>query len=112
MRSAGVAAIVLVTVVTACGDEPPRPPPPQCALKHLPAWSRSTRGVGGAVTFNEVMYHPAAGAPEWIELYNPLAIDADISGFRLDGAIDYTFVEGTRIPPGGFLVVASDGAMP
>ena len=32
----------------------------------------------------------------------------DVSGFRLDGEVSYTFPSGTKIPSRGFLVVAAD----
>ncbi|HVV83956.1 MAG TPA: lamin tail domain-containing protein, partial [Kofleriaceae bacterium] len=92
------------------GTDAAPPPASLCAAKHLAPWTRSTADVGGAATFTEVMYHPAAG-PEWLELHNPFAIDFELSGFRLDGAVHLTFADGTRIPPGGYLVVASS-AMP
>ncbi len=64
------------------------------------------------VTFNEVMYHPATNesAMEWVELYNQLSYDMDLSGWRLDNGIDFTFPEGTLIRGRSYLVVASDPA--
>ncbi len=37
------------------------------------------------VVFNEIMYHPPAGAAnvEWIELHNQQAIDVDISSWSI-----------------------------
>ncbi len=60
------------------------------------------------VVFNEIMYHPTDGAAEWIELYNQMGIDIDMSGWSLEGAVDYTFPDGTIIRSDGYLVVASD----
>ena len=113
-------AFVLATSALACGGEldldppdPPDEPTSLCAAKHLAPWSRRALGVGGQVTINEVMYHPAGlAAVEWIELYNPLAFDFDVSGFRLDGAVHVTFADDTRVPAGGYLVVASSAALP
>jgi hypothetical protein len=64
------------------------------------------------VTFNEVMYHPLTNEPamEWVELYNQMSYDVDLSGWRLDDGIDFKFPEGTRIPGRGCLVIASDPA--
>jgi len=59
------------------------------------------------VVVNEIMYHPAAGAPEWIELYNQMGVDIDLSGWSLEGAVEYTFADGTLIRAGAYLVVAS-----
>lgn len=82
-----------------------------CAAKSLKPWSRKSGSVGGSISFNEIMYH-AAGKPEldWIELYNPLGISMDLSDFRLQGAVSYTFPAGTFIAARGFVVIAADAA--
>src|SRR5687767_7708880 len=61
------------------------------------------------VVFNEVMYHPLTNESqlEWIELQNQMAVDMDISRWRLDGGISFSFPEGTVIRAGGYLVVAA-----
>src|SRR5690349_6332973 len=61
-----------------------------------------------SLVFNEVMYHPATNEPamEWVELYNQLAVDLDISGWSLDGGILYTFASNTIVHGGNYLVVA------
>lgn len=62
------------------------------------------------VVFNEVMYHPDElneASFEWVELYNQLAVDMDISGWSIDNGVDFTFPEGTVIQGGGYLVVAA-----
>src|ERR1041385_7588911 len=60
------------------------------------------------VVFNEIMYHPATNEAnfEWVELYNQMAVDMDISKWSIDGGIEYTFPEGTVINGGAYLVVA------
>ncbi|MBN2508309.1 MAG: lamin tail domain-containing protein [Verrucomicrobia bacterium] len=70
------------------------------------AWADAT------LVFNEVMYHPATHEPvmEWVELYNQLAVDLDVSGWSLGGEAGYTFPPGTRVPGRGFVVVAIDPA--
>ena len=45
-----------------------------------------------------------------VELHNQMAVDIDLSGWRLDGGIGYAFADGTIIPAGGYLVIASDPA--
>jgi hypothetical protein len=64
------------------------------------------------VVFNEIMYHPLTNeaAWEWIELRNQQAVDMDISGWSLAGGVEFTFPEGTIVPGGGYLVVASSPA--
>ncbi|MBK7191574.1 MAG: lamin tail domain-containing protein [Myxococcales bacterium] len=117
MHRGRLAVLGLVVAALGCGDDGAPPPPPPavglCAAKTLAPWARAERGVGGAVTLNEVMYHPGPASPgEWIELYNPLAIDVDLSGARLAGAIAYTFPDGARVGPRGFVVVADGPGVP
>jgi len=60
------------------------------------------------VVFNEVMYHPQTGDNvEWVELYNQMGIDIDISGWSLQGGVEYTFPPDTIIGAGDYMVVAS-----
>ncbi len=69
--------------------------------------------LDSTVVFNEVMYNPVdsdnAGT-EWIELYNQLVVDMDISDWSLEGGVDYTFPDGTIVPGRGHLVIAADPA--
>ena len=62
------------------------------------------------VTFNEVMYNPAAddAGGEWIELHNQLSVDVDLSNWRLSEGVDFTFQSGTTIEAGEYLVIAKD----
>lgn len=69
-------------------------------------------GVDSVVTFNEIHYHPtfAQTSGEWIELKNQNSANVDLSGWRLDGGVDFVFPAGTVIPGGGYLVVAANPA--
>ena len=64
------------------------------------------------VTFNEVLYNPAASdtAGEWIELHNQLSVDVDLSNWSLSGGIEYSFAPGITIESGEYLVIAKDAA--
>jgi hypothetical protein len=64
------------------------------------------------VVFNEIMYHPLTNESvlEWVELYNQMAVDVDMSGWSLAGSVSFTFPEETVIPAGGYLVVAASPA--
>ncbi|HTN76182.1 MAG TPA: lamin tail domain-containing protein, partial [Pirellulaceae bacterium] len=45
---------------------------------------------------------------EYIHLYNPNPFFVDLSGWKLESAVNYTFVKGVVIPAGGSLIVAKD----
>lgn len=66
------------------------------------------------LVISEIMYHPPdAWGPtnlEFIELHNPDLYAEDLSGYQLAGHIQYTFPAGTRLPSGGYVVVARDPA--
>ncbi|MDG2383427.1 MAG: lamin tail domain-containing protein [Pirellulaceae bacterium] len=66
--------------------------------------------LDSTVVFNEVMYHPPneTSGQEWIELFNQLAVDVDLSGWKLAEGVNFTFPSGTRIPGGGYLVIAAE----
>ncbi len=50
-------------------------------------------------------------AEEWIELFNRSSTRTiDLSGWRLNDAVDYTFPAGTKIAPGQYVVIARDPA--
>jgi len=69
----------------------------------------SSRTTGLAIT--EIMYHPEPRTDgrniEFIELFNSEASTADLSGYRITGAVDYTFPPGTSLPARSYLVVAA-----
>lgn len=73
----------------------------------------------GPAVISEVMYHPAGGGDEFIELFNPTASDVSLhptiggspTPWRLAGAVDFSFPAGAAIPAGGrALVVGVDPA--
>jgi hypothetical protein len=66
------------------------------------------RGHDARVQRNHVS--PATNEPalEWVELHNQMAVDLDISDWRLSGDINFKFPVGTRAPGRGFIVVAAN----
>ena len=66
--------------------------------------------LDSTVVINEIMYHPETNEEslEWIELFNQLSVDVDLSRWELEGGIDYQFSEGTILGGGEYLVVAID----
>lgn len=63
-----------------------------------------------AVIINEIMYHPVADdlAGEFVELFNRSGDAIDVGGWQLVDAVAAQLRAGTRLEPGGFLVVAAD----
>jgi hypothetical protein len=61
-----------------------------------------------AITFGQIEFDPPSGNQdeEFLELVNPNTAAVDISGWRLDGGIRFTFKAGTVIPAGGSLFVS------
>jgi len=64
------------------------------------------------VVINELMYHPDAAntGGEYVELYNRGKSDVNLSGWVLDGAVEFLFPADTILLPGGYLIAASDAA--
>lgn len=60
------------------------------------------------ITFNEIMYHPSGDEPEWIELYNQMSINMDISNWRIEGGIQFQFPTNTVLLANRYLVIATD----
>ncbi|NQU21089.1 MAG: lamin tail domain-containing protein, partial [Candidatus Nealsonbacteria bacterium] len=65
--------------------------------------------LDSTVVFNEVMYNPPGidtdDSLEWIELYNQLAVNMDVSEWELEGGVDFTFADQTVVPGRGHLLV-------
>lgn len=65
--------------------------------------------IAQGVVINEVSYKPIQGKSlEFIELYNGASTAVDVSEWRFERGVDFTFDEGVFVEPGGYLVVASD----
>ncbi|MCH2374851.1 MAG: lamin tail domain-containing protein, partial [Planctomycetes bacterium] len=62
------------------------------------------------IVINEIFYNPPEDrVGEFLELYHRGADGViDLSGFRFDSGIDYTFPEGTSLAPGEYLVLSED----
>ncbi|MDI6448632.1 lamin tail domain-containing protein [Anaerobaca lacustris] len=81
-----------------------------------PWWFRMapSRDVANAmpiadIVIDEIMYHPADGHEEYIELFNPtdvaIALSNDAGPWRLSGAVEYRFDPGLTLEPGARLVI-------
>ncbi|MGV3772445.1 MAG: lamin tail domain-containing protein [Verrucomicrobiales bacterium] len=68
----------------------------------------SSRRTG--LVLSEIMYHPKERADgknlEFVEIYNSNETLETISGFRLQGVVNYTFPAGTFIPGKSFILVS------
>ena len=73
----------------------------------IPGSPNTTRD--SVVVFNEIHYHPAGDDDtlEYIELYNQMAVNIDISNWRI-GGVDFDFPEGTVIDARSYLTVAKN----
>ena len=62
------------------------------------------------VVINELHVDPDVKTEqvEFVELCNPGTVAVDLSGWRLDGGVFYTFPAGTRLAAGGYLIVAQN----
>ena len=90
----------------------PRFPIRSCLLAWAALTVAALAGPEPVVTFNELQYHPAPtqSSGEWIELRNQHAVDVDLSGWRLDGGVDFVFPNGTVIQGSQYLVIAANPA--
>ncbi len=71
----------------------------------------NTFSVSNAIVINEIFYQGlGASAEQWVELYNRSASPVDLSGWKFSEGVSYTFLPGTVLPAGGYLVVAWDTA--
>jgi hypothetical protein len=62
------------------------------------------------VGINEIHYNPLEPGASFVEIFNrSLSTSFDLSGCRLNG-VDYTFPEGSVIPPGNYWVLVRDRA--
>lgn len=61
------------------------------------------------VVINEINYAPSGSdnPVEFIELYNNSATNVDLSGWKFDAGVDYTFPAATTLPAHGYLVIAA-----
>ncbi|MBN1418166.1 MAG: lamin tail domain-containing protein [Planctomycetes bacterium] len=64
--------------------------------------------ASAGVEFSEIMYHPFEAALEFIELVNDGDAEADISLWRLNDGVEYTFPAGIRVAPGERIIIARD----
>jgi hypothetical protein len=82
---------------------------PLCSARfEEPAPARADTGI----VINEIMYDLPHGAPgsEYVELFHRGNTSVDLSGWRFTDGIHFDFPAGTRIEPGGFLVIAASAA--
>lgn len=68
--------------------------------------------AAGSIVINEIHYDPNVKTElvEFIELYNSGGAAADLSGWQLADAVDYTLPDGTILTAGSYLVVAQNPA--
>src|SRR6266511_889019 len=69
-----------------------------------------TTTADSVITFNEIMYHPAKDdfGMEWLELYNQMSVNMDISNWRIAGGVEFQFPSNTVFAANSYLVVAAN----
>src|SRR5207237_2442226 len=69
----------------------------------------TTTSADSVVAFNEIMYHADANnsSLEWVELYNQMSVDIELSNWRIEGGIEFRFPTNTILAAGHYLVVAA-----
>jgi autotransporter-associated beta strand protein len=74
------------------------------------------------IVINEIMYEhrslwtspslPPQDSPEqWIELYNRGTVTVDLSGWKFDSALHFTFPAGTMLAAGSYLVISNNATV-
>jgi len=75
--------------------------------------SASEAGLLSHLRITEIMFNPPAGGYEYVELHNSsTTATLDLSGVKFTQGIDYTFVQGTLLLPGGYLVLVGTTDIP
>ncbi len=67
--------------------------------------------LSGDILINEIMYAPAAGEPEWVELYNNSAADIPLNNWIISDEYPRDYQDGlsvSTLPLGEFAVVSED----
>ena len=80
-------------------------------MTNSPAASNTTGGaLRRDVVINEIMYAPISGKEEdaYVELYNRGTASVNVSHWQLVDGVTFLIPDGTVIPSGGYLVIASD----
>ncbi len=69
----------------------------------------------GTVLINEIMYNPANGEPEWIELFNNSKDSVGINNWSLTDVVttpvQCVLKTGNNIPPNGYIVITKDSSI-
>jgi len=73
-------------------------------------WLDLSNAQAAAVIFNEIHYDsvPKTDLAEFVELYNPGAEPIDISGWVIEGGIDYLIPSDTTLAPESYLIIAQE----
>lgn len=80
------------------------------ALIFLVAFTFGASAQTSAIVINEINYAPSdsSNPAEFIELYNNGATNVDLSGWKFDAGIDYTFPAATTLAAHAYLVISAD----
>jgi hypothetical protein len=82
------------------------------AINSLILTADDSSETDSGVVINEIHHNPDIKTElvEFIELYNTMAVDIDLTGWYFTNAISYQFPAGSILPAGGYIVVAQNPA--
>lgn len=69
---------------------------------------QQTGVYGESLEITEIMYHPAEGFPEFIEIMNTGKITVVLDGFKFSDGLSFGFKTGSRLFPGEGIVLTND----
>lgn len=69
---------------------------------------QQTGVYGESLVISEIMYHPAEGFPEFIEIMNAGKITVVLDGFKFSDGLSFDFKTGKRLFPGEGIVLTND----
>ena len=113
LRSGWRLGVAFCLAVRALATPPTGPAlPPRYLKPPTETLGPSTRR--GGIVLSEVMHQPAARADgrnvQFIEVFNSQVFFEDLSGWRLDGGVEFTFPTNTILGARSFLILAASPA--
>lgn len=77
----------------------------------LAAFLLTLMSLRAQIVITEIMYNPPPSGTdslEYVEVFNNSGMPVNLSGWNFTQGFNFTFADGTVIPPGGYLVIAQN----